>query len=269
MTVEKNVSRRSRSFRYAIVSGAIFAAASLFCAQAYAVSEKVKNACRDDYFQHCSQYAVDTDELRQCMRKVGENLSTPCLVALVEDGQITKEDVERHNAAKATGTKKNQEQIASKDAGDPKDVSAKAGKKTKTAKKKKPTPASTAVAEAAGSTTAKADPAKGDDTDKSVKVAEADQTGAKVKTGKTGKKSGKKKSKKSKATGATAAESAPAKAAAPDAAVADPKTKKSGTAKAKAGTKKKSAGTAVKTKKTSKKKSTATKPKKALDGQTP
>ena len=38
----------------------------------YAVSERAREACKPDYYQHCSQYSVGTEELRQCMRKVGE-----------------------------------------------------------------------------------------------------------------------------------------------------------------------------------------------------
>ncbi|MES1180163.1 MAG: hypothetical protein ABUL43_03100, partial [Hyphomicrobium sp.] len=128
-----------------------FIVAFLSNASAYAVSERVQQACRDDYYQHCSQFSVGTDELRQCMRKVGENLSTPCLVALVQDGEITKAEVERHNAAKGdksgskktTAEKKNapdrkkatdkktSTEIASKDADDPKEVSVKSAKKKK------------------------------------------------------------------------------------------------------------------------------------------
>lgn len=67
---------------------------------AHAVDARVRQACKADYYQYCSQFSVGTDELRQCMRKVGEGLSAPCLVALVEAGEITKADVERHNAKK-------------------------------------------------------------------------------------------------------------------------------------------------------------------------
>jgi hypothetical protein len=77
----------------------------LFGSSAFAVvTEHVRDACKADYYQHCSQFSVGTDELRQCMRKVGEGLSTPCLVALVEAGEITQADIDRHNAQKGAGT---------------------------------------------------------------------------------------------------------------------------------------------------------------------
>jgi hypothetical protein len=108
----------------------------LSSAYAHAVSDNVRQACRDDYYRHCSQYSVGTEELRQCMRKVGEGLSAPCLVALVQEGEITKEDVERHNAAK--GGKSSAKNIAgdagAKAADDPKDVSKKNEQKKKVAK---------------------------------------------------------------------------------------------------------------------------------------
>lgn len=56
--------------------------ALLSASSARAVDANVKSACKVDYLQHCSQHAIGSPELRQCMRKVGEDLSTPCLVAL-------------------------------------------------------------------------------------------------------------------------------------------------------------------------------------------
>ncbi|WP_325022343.1 hypothetical protein [Hyphomicrobium sp.] len=92
---------------------------------AHAVDANVRQACRSDYYQHCSQFSVGTEELRKCMRRVGEGLSTPCLVALVNAGEITQADVERHNAAK-TGQplrKATAAGTAVPAADDPKDVS--------------------------------------------------------------------------------------------------------------------------------------------------
>jgi adenylate kinase len=113
-------------------------ALALLTATVHAASEKVKSACKDDYFRHCSAHAVGSDSLRQCMRAVGENLSTGCLVALVEDGEITKQDIERHKAKQA-------EAKAEKPATEPK-------------------PAASAAASTGG--TAKSSPAKTVDTPK-------------------------------------------------------------------------------------------------------
>ncbi|WP_156150841.1 hypothetical protein [Hyphomicrobium sp. 99] len=111
----------------------------LASAPAYAVSDHVRLACRDDYYQHCSQFSIGTEELHQCMRKVGEGLSAPCLVALVQAGEITQADVQRHNAAKSS---KNAVTAAGdpgpKAADDPKDVSSKNLKSKKAAKAASP-----------------------------------------------------------------------------------------------------------------------------------
>jgi hypothetical protein len=101
---------------------------------AHAVDARVRQACKADYYQYCSQFSVGTDELRQCMRKVGEGLSAPCLVALVEAGEITKADVERHNAKKKGVTEAGSQNAKSSAEADA--VSNKKSDKSTAAKKK-------------------------------------------------------------------------------------------------------------------------------------
>ncbi len=55
---------------------------------AFAVSLKVKLACKEDYFAHCSHHAVGTPGVRKCMRDVGPRLSTGCITALADAGMI-------------------------------------------------------------------------------------------------------------------------------------------------------------------------------------
>ncbi len=57
-------------------------------AEAGAVSEKVKSACKNDYYQFCPQYSVGSTALRQCMRSAGKNISLTCRRALVADGEM-------------------------------------------------------------------------------------------------------------------------------------------------------------------------------------
>ena len=90
------------------------AALALSSLGAYAVSDRAREACKADYYQHCSQFSVGTDELRQCMRNVGERLSTPCLAALAQDGEITKADVERYHASQKGSAKAANPQSAKK-----------------------------------------------------------------------------------------------------------------------------------------------------------
>lgn len=60
------------------------------------VNQAVKDACRDDYHTHCDKLAVGSEELRTCMRSVAIKLSQQCLKALVENNEVTKEDIERY-----------------------------------------------------------------------------------------------------------------------------------------------------------------------------
>src|SRR5262245_28527683 len=101
-------------------SAACLYAAAAFCAIlvsisfARAASERVKSACRSDYFQHCSAHAVGSASLRQCMRDVGIGLSNPCIMALVQEGEITKEDIQRFQSSTAESRKGASDQAAPK-----------------------------------------------------------------------------------------------------------------------------------------------------------
>lgn len=63
--------------------------------------------CGIDYFRYCSQYPVNSDEVRECFRKNGHNLSAACVDALLADGEVTKEEVdgEREKAKQQEETK--------------------------------------------------------------------------------------------------------------------------------------------------------------------
>jgi hypothetical protein len=58
-------------------------------------SKAVQKACADDYRGHCGQYGIETDALRLCMDKAGHSLSKTCIDALVDAGEVSKEEVER------------------------------------------------------------------------------------------------------------------------------------------------------------------------------
>ncbi len=62
---------------------------------ASAVSDYVKQMCRDDYFEHCSMHEVGSASLRKCMRAVGPRLSKGCIHALKVSGEVGKKDVDR------------------------------------------------------------------------------------------------------------------------------------------------------------------------------
>jgi hypothetical protein len=67
---------------------------------ASALSLGVKMACASDYYAHCSQHAVGSPGVRQCMRDVGTGLSKSCINALIAAGEVSKSVVEKQVAAK-------------------------------------------------------------------------------------------------------------------------------------------------------------------------
>jgi hypothetical protein len=57
---------------------------------AHAYSGRVKSACKSDFYRFCPSYKLETPELRACMRAVGGNISTRCLDALADAGEIPR-----------------------------------------------------------------------------------------------------------------------------------------------------------------------------------
>ena len=60
------------------------------------VNDAVKNACRDDYHKHCDKLEVGSEELRACMRTKATDLSKECLTALVNNKEVTQEDIDNY-----------------------------------------------------------------------------------------------------------------------------------------------------------------------------
>jgi hypothetical protein len=58
-------------------------------------SKAVQKACANDYKQHCGQYGIESEALRLCMDRAGRKLTQTCVNALVADGEVSKEEVER------------------------------------------------------------------------------------------------------------------------------------------------------------------------------
>jgi len=58
-------------------------------------SKAVQKACAKDYKAHCGQYGVETEALRLCMDRAGQRLIKTCVDALVADGEVSKQEVER------------------------------------------------------------------------------------------------------------------------------------------------------------------------------
>jgi hypothetical protein len=66
-----------------------------------AITQRVKNACRSEYFAFCSEHAVPSAGLSSCMRSVQDQLSKGCLNELVAAGEVSKEDIRKNNARRA------------------------------------------------------------------------------------------------------------------------------------------------------------------------
>jgi hypothetical protein len=62
-------------------------------------SEAVQKACASDYKQHCHEYGIETEALRLCMDRAGRKLTKTCVDALVADGEVSKQEVERRKRA--------------------------------------------------------------------------------------------------------------------------------------------------------------------------
>ena len=73
---------------------------SLAATEALAINQSVRDACRNDYFTHCSGHPIDSDALKSCMRAVGIRLSPRCLYALIAAGEVTETDKRRAQLAK-------------------------------------------------------------------------------------------------------------------------------------------------------------------------
>lgn len=100
MSSDNGKSRNTfNAVKAAAASTLALAALTLSVAEAGAVSGRVKLACASDYFAYCSQHAVGSPGVRQCMRENGEKLSKRCVNALVAEGEVSQEEVGRRSAS--------------------------------------------------------------------------------------------------------------------------------------------------------------------------
>jgi hypothetical protein len=76
------------AFLFAVIAGSPASAQHIY-------SQAVQKACASDYKQHCREYGIETEALRLCMDRVGQKLTQTCVDALVADGEISQQEVER------------------------------------------------------------------------------------------------------------------------------------------------------------------------------
>jgi hypothetical protein len=73
------------------VIAAVLSAAGLFAATADtadAYSDRVRRACKGDFHRLCGQYKPESSQGRACMESNGFSISSPCIDALVDSGEI-------------------------------------------------------------------------------------------------------------------------------------------------------------------------------------
>lgn len=84
----------------------------LFSIKAYALGIRSTANCGPDYFKYCSQYPVGSNEVRDCFKRNGHNLSSACVDALLAEGEVTKEEVDGEREKIKEEEQKKQEQAA-------------------------------------------------------------------------------------------------------------------------------------------------------------
>ncbi len=53
-------------------------------------SQRVRNACKNDYNRFCPNYNLYSHELRRCMQAAGKAISQGCIRALVDAGEVPR-----------------------------------------------------------------------------------------------------------------------------------------------------------------------------------
>ena len=89
----------SQPCRSVLAAAVGLAALALPAAEASAYSDRVMNACADDYLAYCSSYDLDSPKVRSCMRGAAGKLSQTCVNALVADGEVSKSEAARYSAS--------------------------------------------------------------------------------------------------------------------------------------------------------------------------
>jgi hypothetical protein len=62
------------------------------------ITQRVKDACRSEYYAYCSAHAVPSTGLSSCMRNVQNQLSQGCLKELVAAGEVSKTEIRMYKA---------------------------------------------------------------------------------------------------------------------------------------------------------------------------
>ena len=90
-----------KKFLFAVLAACLLVAAGFSKTNATAYSEAVRKYCRADYKKYCGEFGLETNALRNCMRRHGKVLSKSCVRALVQAGEVSQREVDRRRRTKS------------------------------------------------------------------------------------------------------------------------------------------------------------------------
>jgi hypothetical protein len=67
----------------------------VFPATAGNITERMKRDCRTDYHRYCKGLELGSEKLRACMSRSIRGVSTRCIAALVDGGQMSQAQANR------------------------------------------------------------------------------------------------------------------------------------------------------------------------------
>jgi hypothetical protein len=65
------------------------------CADAKPITQAEKRYCADAYHRYCGNYGLESNALRNCMSRNGRSLPHGCIEALINAGEVSRDEVER------------------------------------------------------------------------------------------------------------------------------------------------------------------------------
>jgi hypothetical protein len=59
------------------------------------ITEEEKKFCAEAYHKYCGEYGLESAALRNCMDRNGRALPPDCIEALIDAGEVSRNEVER------------------------------------------------------------------------------------------------------------------------------------------------------------------------------
>ena len=77
-----------------------FAGLGITADPASAYSSRVRKACLTDFKKFCPSYNEQSSALKSCMRANGGGVSSRCIDALIDAGELTKSEIQQYRSAR-------------------------------------------------------------------------------------------------------------------------------------------------------------------------